>query len=148
MSKKKRMELSIRELTVADAYAYSRIANDSYLHRYACFFEASSIEDACRKISSYSLYGLFTKANRLVAVFDVTSDEDIATVSYFVGEKYRGNNYAFNGIQYLVNLLSDSFSKFIFEVSKTNIPSLRVQEKLGSKEFSSTKNYLTFLYSL
>lgn len=151
--KNKRTDLFVRELTTTDAYAYSRIANDDSLHQYAPFLEALNIKEAQSRIKSYSseyekLYGLFTKSNRLVAVFDVTSDTDFATISYFVGEKYRGNNYALTGIKYLINLLSNVFSKFLFEVSKTNIPSLIVQEKLGSYELASSTKYKTFLYSI
>lgn len=137
--------LTIRVLTTRDANSYFQIAReDEDLKRYARFFIVSSIDEAKKKIVSYTshneaVYGLFTKSNRLVAVFDVNDDfnddgnVDGAVVHYFVGRKYRGNNYAYRGIKKLAVELAHEYIKFKFEVRKTNHASLAVQAKLGSK---------------
>ena len=71
--------LTIRVLTTRDANSYFQIAReDEDLKRYARFFIVSSIDEAKKKIVSYTshneaVYGLF-KSNRLVAVFDVNDD--------------------------------------------------------------------------
>lgn len=154
--------LSIRALTARDAYQYFQIAReDEDLKRYARFFIVSSIDEAKKKIVSYTshneaVYGLFTKSNRLVAVFDVNDDfnddgdVDGAVVHYFVGRKYRGNNYAYRGIKKLAVELAHKYIKFKFEVRKTNHASLAVQAKLGSEidaSYASTDCNL-FVYNI
>lgn len=136
--------LTIRTLTTKDANSYFQIAQeDSELKKFANFFIVTSIDEAKNKISSYTshyeiLYGLFTKSNRLVAVFDVNDDfnEDgsvtSATIHYFVGKNYRGNNYAYRGIRKLEQELSHIYKNFKFEIRKNNDASISVQKKLGS----------------
>lgn len=154
--------LSIRALTARDAYQYFQIAReDEDLKRYARFFIVSSIDEAKKKIVSYTshneaVYGLFTKSNRLVAVFDVndnfdeTGAVDGAIVHYFVGKKYRGNNYAYRGIKKLASELAQEYLKLKFEIRKTNHASLGVQAKLGSTidESYPSKECQLFEYSL
>ena len=137
--------LSIRALTARDAYQYFQIAReDPDMMRFTNFFVVNSIDEAKKKIVSYTshneaVYGLFTKSNRLVAVFDVNDDfnddgdVDGAVVHYFVGQKYRGNNYAYRGIKKLAVELAHEYIKFKFEVRKVNHASIAVQEKLGSE---------------
>lgn len=150
---KKRLKkdaLSIRKLNSEDAYLYSQIAYGERLHNYACFFEAHSIEDARRKIADFSnqydtAYGLFTKGNRLVAVYVVCEQSDnSATVHYFVGERYWGNHYASRGIELLTNVLHEQYDFLIFEIRKSNIASLKVQKRIGSELFSSNSKYSFF----
>lgn len=154
--------LTIRALTARDAYQYFQIAQeDEDLKRYARFFIVSSIDEAKKKIVSYTshneaVYGLFTKSNRLVAVFDVndnfdeTGAVDGAIVHYFVGKKYRGNNYAYRGIKKLASELAQEYLKLKFEIRKTNHASLGVQAKLGSTidESYPSKECQLFEYSL
>lgn len=154
--------LSIRLLTTKDANSYFQIAQeDEDLKRYARFFIVSSIDEAKKKIVSYTshneaVYGLFTKSNRLVAVFDVndnfdeTGAVDGAIVHYFVGKKYRGNNYAYRGIKKLASELAQEYLKLKFEIRKTNHASLAVQAKLGSEmdtSYASTDCNL-FVYNI
>lgn len=154
--------LSIRALTARDAYQYFQIAQeDSEMMRFTKFFVVNSIDEAKKKIVSYTshneaVYGLFTKSNRLVAVFDVNDDfnddgdVDGAVVHYFVGRKYRGNNYAYRGIKKLAVELAHEYIKFKFEVRKTNHASLAVQAKLGSEmdnSYASTDCNL-FVYNI
>lgn len=153
--------LTIRVLTTRDANSYFQIAReDEELKRYASFFVVNSIEEAKKKIVSYTshneaVYGLF-KSNRLVAVFDVNDDYDetgavdSAIVHYFVGKKYRGNNYAYRGIKKLATELAQDYLKLKFEIRKTNRASLGVQAKLGSsidKAYHS-KEYQLFEFTL
>ncbi len=151
--KKKRTDFSVRELTTADAYNYSKIAAGTDLHKYAKFFEASTLDEARKRIVQSSnryesLYGLFTKAKRLVAVFYVSEDIDnTAIVHYFVGEQYYGNNYAIKGIRCLSDVLSGIYSCFHFEINKENVHSINVQNKLGSIECDPTGAYRNFIYS-
>lgn len=154
--------LSIRVLTTRDANSYFQIAQeDSEMMRFTKFFVVNSIDEAKKKIVSYTshneaVYGLFTKSNRLVAVFDVNDDfnddgdVDGAVVHYFVGRKYRGNNYAYRGIKKLAVELAHKYIKFKFEVRKTNHASLAVQAKLGSEidaSYASTDCNL-FVYNI
>ena len=46
--------LTVRELTINDAYAYYQIANDASLKKYTNFFMASSITDARAKIEKFT----------------------------------------------------------------------------------------------
>ena len=95
-------------------------------------------------------------SNRLVAVFDVNDDFDEtgavdgAIVHYFVGKKYRGNNYAYRGIKKLASELAQEYLKLKFEIRKTNHASLGVQAKLGSTidESYTSKECQLFEYSL
>lgn len=155
--KKKRTDIFVRELNQDDAYKYSMIANgnkDLSLHLYTRFFEASTIKEAERRIKSYTtkyekLYGLFTKANRLVAVFNVIDDVDMkATVHYFVGKQFRGHGYATLGIQLLAELLADQYSDFYFEIDEQNLASLSVQKKLGSQKVRYSNYFFGFAYAL
>lgn len=154
--------LSIRVLTTRDANSYFQIAQeDSEMMRFTKFFVVNSIDEAKKKIVSYTshneaVYGLFTKSNRLVAVFDVNDDfnddgdVDGAVVHYFVGRKYRGSNYAYRGIKKLAVELAHEYIKFKFEVRKTNHASLAVQAKLGSEidaSYASTDCNL-FVYNI
>ena len=154
--------LSIRALTARDAYQYFQIAQeDPDMMRFTKFFVVNSIDEAKKKIVSYTshneaVYGLFTKSNRLVAVFDVNDDfnddgdVDGAVVHYFVGRKYRGNNYAYRGIKKLAVELAHEYIKFKFEVRKTNHASIAVQAKLGSEmdtSYASTDCNL-FVYNI
>lgn len=152
--KKKGTNLFVRELTLQDAHSYSKISTGVDLHNYTRFFEAHALDEACKIIERYStkyeqLYGLFTKANRLVAVFDVSSDveDDGATVHYFVGERYYGNGYATLGITILAETLSDTYSHFHFEVSEENIYSILVQKHLGSVEGKTMNTFRSFTYT-
>ena len=154
--------LSIRVLTTRDANSYFQIAQeDSEMMRFTKFFVVNSIDEAKKKIVSYTshneaVYGLFTKSNRLVAVFDVNDDfnddgdVDGAVVHYFVGRKYRGNNYAYRGIKKLAVELAHKYIKFKFEVRKTNHASLAVQAKLGSEMDTSyvSKDCNVFVYNI
>lgn len=154
--------LSIRVLTTRDANSYFQIAQeDSEMMRFTKFFVVNSIDEARKKIVSYTshneaVYGLFTKSNRLVAVFDVNDDfnddgdVDGAVVHYFVGRKYRGNNYAYRGIKKLAVELAHEYIKFKFEVRKTNHASLAVQAKLGSEMDTSyaSKDCNLFVYNI
>lgn len=154
--------LSIRVLTTRDANSYFQIAQeDSEMMRFTKFFVVNSIDEAKKKIVSYTshneaVYGLFTKSNRLVAVFDVNDDfnddgdVDGAVVHYFVGRKYRGNNYAYRGIKKLAVELAHEYIKFKFEVRKTNHASLAVQAKLGSEMDTSyaSKDSNLFVYNI
>ena len=154
--------LSIRVLTTRDANSYFQIAQeDSEMMRFTKFFVVNSIDEAKKKIVSYTshneaVYGLFTKSNRLVAVFDVNDDfnddgdVDGAVVHYFVGRKYRGNNYAYRGIKKLAVELAHEYTKFKFEVPKTNHASLAVQAKLGSEMDTSyvSKDCNLFVYNI
>ncbi len=154
--------LTIRALTARDANAYFQIAQeDPEMMRFTKFFVVKSIEEARKKIVSYTtnyevVYGLFTKSNRLVAVFDVNDDFDEdgaidgAVVHYFVGRKYRGNNYAYRGIKKLAVELAHEYIKFKFEVRKTNHASRAVQAKLGSEIDTSyaSKDCNLFVYSI
>ena len=154
--------LTIRVLTTRDANAYFQIAReDEELKCYASFFVVNSIEEAQKKIVSYTsnyetVYGLFSKSNRLVAVFDVNDDiskdgtVNSAIVHYFVGRKYRGNNYACRGIKKLAVELAHEYIKFKFEVCNSNHASLEVQSQLGStidKTYTS-KEYQLFEFNL
>lgn len=154
--------LTIRVLTTRDANSYFQIAQeDSEMMRFTKFFVVNSIEEAKKKIVSYTshneaVYGLFTKSNRLVAVFDVNDDInedgaiDGAVVHYFVGRKYRGNNYAYRGIKKLAVELAHEYIKFKFEVRKTNHASRAVQAKLGSEIDTSytSKDCNLFVYNI
>lgn len=154
--------LSIRALTARDAYQYFQIAQeDSDMMRFTKFFVVNSIDEAKKKIVSYTshneaVYGLFTKSNRLVAVFDVNDDfnddgnVDGAVVHYFVGRKYRGNNYAYRGIKKLAVELAHEYIKFKFEVRKTNHASIAVQAKLGSEMDTNyaSKDCNLFVYNI
>ena len=154
--------LTIRALTSKDANAYFQIAQeDSEMKRFTNFFVVNSIDEAKKKIVSYTshneaVYGLFTKSNRLVAVFDVNDDfnddgdVDGAVVHYFVGRKYRGNNYAYRGIKKLAVELAHEHIKFKFEVRKTNHASIAVQAKLGSEMDTSyaSKDCNLFVYNI
>ena len=154
--------LSIRVLTTRDANSYFQIAQeDSEMMRFTKFFVVNSIDEAKKKIVSYTshneaVYGLFTKSNRLVAVFDVNDDfnddgdVDGAVVHYFVGRKYRGNNYAYRGIKKLAVELAHKYIKFKFEVRKANHASLAVQAKLGSEMDTSyvSKDCNLFVYNI
>lgn len=154
--------LTIRALTAKDANAYFQIAQeDSEMKRFTKFFVVNSIDEAKKKIVSYTshnevVYGLFTKSNRLVAVFDVNDDFDDngnidgAVVHYFVGRKYRGNNYAYRGIKKLAIELAHEYLKFKFEVRKTNYASTAVQAKLGSEIDTSytSKDCNLFVYNI
>ena len=154
--------LTIRVLTTRDANSYFQIAQeDSEMVRFTKFFVVNSIEEAKKKIVSYTshneaVYGLFTKSNRLVAVFDVNDDfnddgdVDGAVVHYFVGRKYRGNNYAYRGIKKLAVELAHEYIKFKFEVRKTNHASIAVQAKLGSEIDTnySSKDCNLFVYNI
>lgn len=154
--------LSIRALTARDAYQYFQIAQeDPDMMRFTNFFVVNSIDEAKKKIVSYTshneaVYGLFTKSNRLVAVFDVNDDfnddgdVDGAVVHYFVGRKYRGNNYAYRGIKKLAVELAHEYIKFKFEVRKTNHASIAVQAKLGSEMDTSyaSKDCNLFVYNI
>ncbi len=154
--------LTIRALTSKDANAYFQIAQeDSEMKRFTNFFVVNSIDEAKKKIVSYTshneaVYGLFTKSNRLVAVFDVNDDfnddgdVDGAVVHYFVGRKYRGNNYAYRGIKKLAVELAHEYIKFKFEVRKTNHASIAVQAKLGSEMDTSyaSKDCNLFVYNI
>lgn len=154
--------LTIRVLTTRDANSYFQIAQeDSEMMRFTNFFVVNSIEEAKKKIVSYTshneaVYGLFTKSNRLVAVFDVNDDFnedgdiDGAVVHYFVGRKYRGNNYAYRGIKKLAVELAHEYIKFKFEVRKTNHASRAVQAKLGSEIDTSyaSKDCNLFVYNI
>lgn len=154
--------LSIRVLTTRDANSYFQIAQeDSEMMRFTKFFVVNSIDEAKKKIVSYTshneaVYGLFTKSNRLVAVFDVNDDfnddgdVDGAVVHYFVGRKYRGNNYAYRGIKKFAVELAHKYIKFKFEVRKTNHASLAVQAKLGSEMDTSyvSKDCNLFVYNI
>ncbi len=152
VKKKKLVELSIRQLTVKDAYRYYKIASAEDLGEFMFFFSADSIEVAKKKISQSNnryekLFGLFTKANRLVAVFDVNDDvgDFGATVNYFVAKQFRGNHYATIGIQMLYDMLD--YTHFTFEVHKANHYSLAVQKQLGSTIHHLEKDYIVFSYS-
>ncbi len=154
--------LTIRALTARDANAYFQIAQeDPEMMRFTKFFVVNSIDEAKKKIVSYTshneaVYGLFTKSNRLVAVFDVNDDfnddgdVDGAVVHYFVGRKYRGNNYAYRGIKKLAVELAHEYIKFKFEVRKTNHASIAVQAKLGSEIDTSyaSKDCNLFVYNI
>lgn len=154
--------LTIRALTSKDANAYFQIAQkDSEMERFTKFFVVNSIDEAKKKIVSYTshnevVYGLFTKSNRLVAVFDVNDDFDDngnidgAVVHYFVGRKYRGNNYAYRGIKKLAVELAHEYLNFKFEVRKTNYASRAVQAKLGSEIDTSytSKDCNLFVYNI
>lgn len=154
--------LSIRALTARDAYQYFQITQeDPDMMRFTKFFVVNSIDEAKKKIVSYTshneaVYGLFTKSNRLVAVFDVNDDfnddgdVDGAVVHYFVGRKYRGNNYAYRGIKKLAVELAHEYIKFKFEVRKTNHASIAVQAKLGSEMDTSyaSKDCNLFVYNI
>lgn len=154
--------LSIRALTARDAYQYFQIAQeDPDMMRFTKFFVVNSIDEAKKKIVSYTshneaVYGLFTKSNRLVAVFDVNDDfnddgnVDGAVVHYFVGRKYRGNNYAYRGIKKLAVELAHEYIKFKFEVRKTNHASIAVQAKLGSEMDTNyaSKDCNLFVYNI
>lgn len=154
--------LTIRVLTTRDANSYFQIAQeDPDMMRFTNFFVVNSIDEAKKKIVSYTshneaVYGLFTKSNRLVAVFDVNDDfnddgdVDGAVVHYFVGRKYRGNNYAYRGIKKLAVELAHEYIKFKFEVRKTNHASIAVQAKLGSEIDTSyaSKDCNLFVYNI
>ena len=164
MAKTKRTKkngLTVRELTIGDAYAYFQIANDASLQRYTSFFMASSLSEARARIEKFTshyekIFGLFNKANRLVAVFDVDSnsvedfDEGIrsATVSYFVGKDYRGRGLASTGIKLLAKELISQYDSFVFEIQSTNNYSIGVQEALGSEKHANSENYIFFTYAL
>ena len=154
--------LTIRVLTTRDANSYFQIAQeDPDMMRFTNFFVVNSIDEAKKKIVSYTshneaVYGLFTKSNRLVAVFDVNDDfnddgdVDGAVVHYFVGRKYRGNNSAYRGIKKLAVELAHEYIKFKFEVRKTNHASIAVQAKLGSEIDTSyaSKDCNLFVYNI
>lgn len=154
--KQKRTNLFVRELTIKDAHSYSKISTGDNLHSFTPFFEAYTIEEARKRIENYitkyeKLYGLFTKANRLVAVFNVIDAVDSsrdATVHYFVGEQYYGNNYAAIGITLLSELLAGKYSHFYFEIDVDNTHSINVQKKIGSREGKTMNQYRSFVYAL
>ena len=163
MAKTKRTKngLTVRKLTIGDAYAYFQIANDASLYRYTNFFMASSLSEARSRIEKFTshyenLYGLFNKANRLVAVFDVVSnsvedfDDDVRTanVSYFVGKCFRGRGLASTGIKLLAKELESQYDLFVFEIQSTNKYSIGVQETLGSEKHANSENYVFFTYAL
>lgn len=159
---KKQMKngLTVRELNLNDAYAYYQIANDASLKKYTNFFMASSVTDARSKIERFTshyerVYGLFNKANRLMAVIDVDSDPTFndgdkrtATVSYFVGKEFRGRGLASIGIKMLSKSLKSQFDYFIFEIQKSNEYSIAVQKKLHSCVNECKEDYIYFTYAL
>lgn len=159
---KKQMKngLTVRELNLNDAYAYYQIANDASLKKYTSFFMATSVTDARSKIERFTshyerVYGLFNKANRLMAVIDVDSDPTLsendkrtATVSYFVGKEFRGRGLASVGINMLSKSLKSQFDYFIFEIQRTNEYSVSVQKKLNSSLYAHEENYIYFSYAL
>lgn len=160
MAKKIKGGLTVRELTINDAYAYFQIANDASLREYTNFFMASSITDARAKIEKFTshyekIYGVFNKANRLMAVIDVDSnpifnetDAKTATVSYFVGKDFRGKGLASAGIKILSKMLKSQFDYFIFEIQRSNKFSICVQESLKSTLHANKENYVYFSYAL
>lgn len=164
----KRTDLSVRQLTEADAHVYLQISqcdSTDTLHKFVSFLEAHTLEEAKRRIVTYNkqyekLYGLFTKSNRLVAVFNISDgvkehnaddiDSKGATVHFFVGKRYIGNNYAVLGLQELAKELRDTYEYFYFEIKKSNSASLAVQEHLGSelvRDGSKHKYYKYYLVS-
>lgn len=159
---KKQMKngLTVRELNLNDAYAYYQIANDASLKKYTSFFMATSVTDARSKIERFTshyerVYGLFNKANRLMAVIDVDSDPTLsendkrtATVSYFVGKEFRGRGLASVGIKMLSKSLKSQFDYFIFEIQRTNEYSVSVQKKLNSSLYANGEDYIYFSYAL
>lgn len=152
---KKRTDLLVRELTIADAHGYYQIAKGDFLNKFANFFSAGSIDEAKQRIiqmSSYyeKLYGLFSN-NRLAAVFDVSQDTqengetDGAIIHCFVGEKYHGRGYAAYGIKTLTNFFPE-YSYFIFEVNKNNSTCLNMLHKLQLVEFFKSNKNTVYRY--
>ncbi len=156
MKKTKTNNLTVRALTEKDAFLYYKIAtNEPEMRKFTPFFIVTDIQDAQDKIRSYTnryekMYGLFNKANRLVAVFDVSDDciPNGASVHYFVGKKYRGQNLAYTGILKLADLLAHKYEHFKFVVNNHNFASSGVQRKLGSVQLTEEKDlgYTTFMY--
>lgn len=150
-AKTKCTDLSVRKLTPKDAWAYKQIAFGEDLFRYCNFFVASTLEEAEKRIQQnntnyQTLYGLFTKSNRLVAVFLLSADdaENAVIVHYFVGERYRGNGYACAGLKLLSGELE--YNTFRFEVRKKNESCIRVMEKLGAEFERSDKRHFYYAY--
>lgn len=161
-TKKRSTDLFVRELEPVqrDAEAYKKIAHGEGLHTYASFLEANTYDKALERIQNAkrsineTMYGLFNKANRLVAVFLVHDTciegepERQATVHYFVAESFQRRGYCVRGLEILADMLCDVFDSFIFEIRKKNIASIRVQESLGSVVEGEAKNFIFFKYLL
>ena len=151
---KEQTGMFVRELVVADAPLYMKIAHDEQISMYTSFFFANSIDEAKKCIRSNTthycrIYGLFTKANRLVGVYTVDDDaRGGATVCYMIGERYRGKGYASKGIWLLSEVYSAVYQYFTFSVRKSNLASIRVQESLGAKLVDASARYLFFRLSI
>ena len=151
-TKKRSASLYLRELEPSrqDIDAYSKVAHGSGIHKYVSFLEASSHDEAEKRITSSfknryeTMYGLF-KHNRLIGVFvvhDGTFDGvKAAEVHYFIAEKFQRKGYCIKGIKLLSELLLDTYDFFNFAIHKENLPSICVQEKLGSVPQGCTKRY-------
>lgn len=146
--------LTIRKLKSKDAASFTRISNGPGMTRYLSYFRAKNVSEAENIIAKnnrngYAMYGLFVRHIGLVSVFYVSFDPFVgAEISYFTGEDYSGNDYATLGIQLLAKTLSKNLFYFTFAIIEKNEASLAVQNKLGSKEFSSTSRaYRQFRYN-
>lgn len=151
---KKRTDMFVRELGVDDAPLYVKIAHDEQISMYTSFFFADTTDAAKKCIRSNTtqycrIYGLFTKANRLVGVYTVEDDAlGGATVCYMIGERYRGQGYASKGIRLLAEVYSAVYQYFSFSIRKSNLASIRVQECLGSELVEETSKHLFYKFRL
>lgn len=146
--------LTIRKLKSKDAASFAKISNGPGMAQYLSYFRAKNVSEAEKIIAKnnrygYAMYGLFVRRVGLVSVFYVSFDSSNgAEISYFTGEEYFGNDYASLGVQLLAQALSKNLSYFTFAIKKQNVASIAVQNRLGSKEFSShTRAYRNFRYN-
>lgn len=160
-AKKRSTDLFVRELQTSreDIYAYSKIAHGEGLNTFASFFEAHSLSEAEKRIRDSiknryeTMYGLFNKQNRLIGAFivvDSTVDdgEKVAEVHYFIAESFQRKGYCTKGLQLLAELLSNTYTYFLFSLRKNNISSKLVQEHLGSVLQRETRNHLYYKYCI
>ncbi len=147
----RRTEMFVREIGLSDRVGYLRISRLEDIGDYVSFMAADSLQEATERIEHYQrmhntkLYGLFSKSNRLIGVMDAVHypGDNYATVSYFIGKRYRGNGYAELAIKILFDTLD--VDELHFEVHELNSASHRVQQKLHSRVLNYNK-YCTYVY--
>ncbi len=149
---KKRTELFVREVTENDKVGYLKISRSEDVGEYVKYMSANSLEEAsdfierCIQAHYTTLYGIFqAKSNRLIGVMEASlyPEDNYATVSYFVGKKYRGHEYVEEAIRSLSTILGKELR---FEVHQSNSSSHRVQQKLHSHILKVRGSYFTYCY--
>ena len=108
----------------------------------ACFSDSWSVEDFEHQVNSpYSkLIGVFVE-NKLVGFINtvcVVDELEINNVA--VLKEYRRNHLGEEMIRYVLSVYSD-VDRVLLEVRESNIPALKLYEKLGFVKYGKRKNY-------